>query len=235
MQTVHVHRHRHGPARGHRRPVYALALAGLAAFAEAGCSSLGESTTASDATPAAAASSATSTSDAALAPADDSTTSAGSSGAGCDRALSDVSHYGPSTVKLLADGRESVTKAAVQLLVDGLDGAADAAGLQRLCVQRLVGSGWRTAMCGPVEFGTGGRLRATLPSSANGVTWLRALLQAIGRGPRRRPVTDLVSNPVAAVLAAPCHRPQWQTTSRSAVSLSSVDNGIATASVVRSK
>ena len=128
MQTVHVHRHRHGPVRGHRRPVYALALAGLAAFAAAGCSSLGESTTASDATPAAAASSATSTSDAALAPADDSTISAGSSGAGCDRALSDVSHYGPSTVKLLADGRESVTKAAVQLLVDGLDGAADAAG-----------------------------------------------------------------------------------------------------------
>jgi hypothetical protein len=98
---------------GHRRPVYVLALAGLTAFA-AGCSSLGESTTASDATPAAAASSAATT---------------GSSGdPGCDQALSDVSRYGPSTVKLLADGREAVTKAAVSLLVDGLDGAADAAG-----------------------------------------------------------------------------------------------------------
>ena len=130
----------------------------------------------------------------------------------------------------VADGAPGAGQVAVSAF-----GGDDAAGLQRLCVQRLAGSGWRTAACGPVEFGTGGLLRAMLPSSASGVTWLRALLQAIGRGPRRRPVTDLVSNPVAVVLAAPCHRPQWQTTSRSAVSLSSVDNGIATASVVRSK
>ena len=106
MQSVHIH--------GHRRPVHMLALAGLATFAVAGCSSLGASTTASDATPAAAAASATPT--------------GGSSDSGCDQALSAVSHYGPSTVRLMADGRESVTKAAVQLLVDGLDGAADAAG-----------------------------------------------------------------------------------------------------------
>jgi hypothetical protein len=115
-------------------------------------------------------------------------------------------------------------------------GGDDAAGRQRLCVQRLVGRGWRTIVCGPVEFGTGGRVRATVPPTANGATWLRALLQAVGRGPRRRPpVTDLVSAPVGPALAAPCRRPQWQSTSRSAVSLSSADNGIATASVVRSK
>ena len=48
---------------------------------------------------------------------------------GCTRALQDVSHFGPSTVKLLAEtSRKALTKAGVQLLVDGLDGAADAAG-----------------------------------------------------------------------------------------------------------
>lgn len=118
-------------------------------------------------------------------------------------------------------------------------GGDDAAGRQRLCVQRLVGRGWRTVECGPVELGTGGRVRVSVPPSGNGATWWRALLQAIGRGPRHRPVTDLVSAPVSAVPAAPCHRgavlAQWQSTSRSAVSLSSADNGIATASVVRSK
>jgi hypothetical protein len=51
----------------------------------------------------------------------------GSADPGCTAALHDVSQYGPSTVKLLADGREAVAKAAVQLLVYGLDSAADAA------------------------------------------------------------------------------------------------------------
>jgi hypothetical protein len=46
---------------------------------------------------------------------------------GCAAALQDVSKYGPSTVRLLADGREAVATAAVQLLVDGLDNAAYAA------------------------------------------------------------------------------------------------------------
>ena len=76
-----------------------------------GCSSLGASNT-SDEKPAAATS----------APA----TKAGGD-PGCSAALQALGKYGPSTVKLLADGREAVTKAAVQLLVDGLDGAADAA------------------------------------------------------------------------------------------------------------
>lgn len=46
---------------------------------------------------------------------------------GCTAALRDVSKYGPSTVKLLAEGREAVNTAVVQLLVDGLDSAANAA------------------------------------------------------------------------------------------------------------
>jgi hypothetical protein len=120
-------------------------------------------------------------------------------------------------------------------------GGDDAAGRQRLCVQRRVGAGWRTAVCGPVELGTGGWVRVTLPRTASGATWFRALLQRIEPGPGRRPETDLVSGPVtppageAALLETPCEAAQWQTTSRSAVSLSSVDNGIETASVVRSK
>ena len=85
---------------------------GASALLLAGCSSIGLS----DANPAAATSATASA-------------SASSSGAdpGCTAALQDVSKYGPSTVKLLADGREAVTTAAVQLLVDGLDSAADSA------------------------------------------------------------------------------------------------------------
>lgn len=102
---------------GYRGLVLGLALCGLAAGA-AGCSPSTTSGTASDATPAAAAGIA---STAATGPAD-------GADPGCHEALSDVSRYGPSTVKLLAEGRKAVAKAAVQLLVDGLDGAADAAG-----------------------------------------------------------------------------------------------------------
>ena len=102
-----------GPGSGSRQRglIGAFMLAGTA-LALAGCSSLGSTGTTSDATPAAAAAS-------------ESSSSTGDPG--CNDALHDVSTYGPSTVKLLADGRESLNKAAVQLLVDGLDGAADAA------------------------------------------------------------------------------------------------------------
>lgn len=86
-----------------RRGGILLIGGGVAALFLAGCSSL------SDAKPVAATSgtSTTSTAD-----------------PGCTAALQDVSKYGPSTVKLLADGREAVATAAVQLLVDGLDSAA---------------------------------------------------------------------------------------------------------------
>ena len=46
---------------------------------------------------------------------------------GCVAALKAISTYGPSSVKLLAEGREAVNSAGVQLLVTALDGAADAA------------------------------------------------------------------------------------------------------------
>lgn len=46
---------------------------------------------------------------------------------GCVAALKAISTYGPSSVKLLARGREAVNRAGVQLLVTALDGAADAA------------------------------------------------------------------------------------------------------------
>lgn len=46
---------------------------------------------------------------------------------GCVAALKAISTYGPSSVKLLARGREAVNRAGVHLLVTALDGAADAA------------------------------------------------------------------------------------------------------------
>jgi hypothetical protein len=113
-------------ARASAVPPPARALTALlagAAFALAGCTSMGSSTNASDATPASSTTSAASSAGA--------TPNAQSTGpdaeSGCDSAIHDISTYGPSTVKLLADGREALNKAAVQLLVDGLDGAADAA------------------------------------------------------------------------------------------------------------
>jgi hypothetical protein len=92
-----------------RRGGILLIGGGAAALLLTGCSSTGLS----DAKPVAAASATAST----------------SSGAdpGCTAALQDVSKYGPSTVKLLADGRGAVATAAVQLLVDGLDSAAGSA------------------------------------------------------------------------------------------------------------
>lgn len=101
---------------GNRRLILGAALGlgfGLATCG-AGCSSLG-ATGSSDATPAAAAVASTHA-------------AGGGSDSACHDALSAVSHYGPSTVKLLAEGHEAVSKAGVQLLVIGLDGAADAAG-----------------------------------------------------------------------------------------------------------
>jgi hypothetical protein len=91
------------------------AVLGASALALAGCSSLDDTTNTSDAKPVNATTSASA--------------SAGSGGgqSGCDTALHDISTYGPSTLKLLADGHEAAGKARVQLLVDGLDAAADAA------------------------------------------------------------------------------------------------------------
>jgi hypothetical protein len=86
-----------------------LLIGGAAAAVLTGCASL------SDAKPVAATSVSASPS------------SSSTADPGCTSALHDVSTYGPSTVKLLAEGREAVTTAAVQLLVDGLDSAADSA------------------------------------------------------------------------------------------------------------
>lgn len=47
---------------------------------------------------------------------------------GCTDALRAISEHGPSAVELMAKGRGALRKAAVQVLVDGLDAAADAAG-----------------------------------------------------------------------------------------------------------
>lgn len=129
-------------------------------------------------------------------------------------------------------------------------GGDDAAGRQRLCVQRLVEGSWRTAVCGRVELGTGGWVRVTVPRTPAAVSWFRAVLRRAGR--KGRETTDLVSAPVSPFVAATAmgagtdaarasawaawaYCAQSQTYSKSAVSLSSTDNGIETASVVRSK
>lgn len=108
-----------GGCRSPRAPSRALILvvAGLTAFAAAGCASLGRTANASDTSGATAA--------AGVATAGNGT--GGSSDPGCKSALNAISTYGPSTVKLVADGREAIAKAAVQLLVDGLDSAAGVA------------------------------------------------------------------------------------------------------------
>jgi hypothetical protein len=119
-----VQRHdNRGARRGRGRVVgtVVLALVGVAVTmgAEGGCSSIGAAN-ASDAKP-------TGGSSSHAASHASSSAAASTRDPACTTALEDVSHYGPSTVSLLADGRKSVAKAAVQLLVDGLDGAADAA------------------------------------------------------------------------------------------------------------
>ena len=101
------------------RILIGAALLGTSAVALAGCSSLGDTANTSDAKPAAA------TTGAAASASAEASSEGGDPG--CDSALRDVGKYGPSTVKLLADGREAVAMDAVQLLVDGLDAAADAA------------------------------------------------------------------------------------------------------------
>jgi len=111
-------------------------------------------------------------------------------------------------------------------------GGDDAAGRQRLCLQQSRGAGWRTLVCGKVRLGTGGRVRAVVPSAGRAARF-RAVLQRMGRVPGSPPVTDVTSAPVGLRAAGPSG--QRQANSKSEVSLSSVDNGIDTASVVRSK
>lgn len=191
-------------------------------------------------------------------------------------------------------GTESGTAGGIAVSAFGAD---DAAGRQRLCVQRLVGGVWRTVLCGHAELGTGGWVRTTVARSAHGKSVFRAVVQRIGRDGRPQPGAELESAPVsplaasasalssapasvlapmvsgpiasgapivpvaseppatavaaatsavsamfpalavpaalAAAVSAGCAQPQ--TDSKSTVSLSRVDNGIETASVVRSK
>jgi hypothetical protein len=102
----------HQGRRRARRVLIGAALLGGSAVALAGCSSLDDTTNTSDAKPVSTAS---------------ATAGSGGGQSGCDTALKDISTYGPSTVELLAKGREAVNKATVQLLVYGLDSAADTA------------------------------------------------------------------------------------------------------------
>lgn len=105
------------PARIPHALTLACALALLGSVAT-GCASLA-ATNASDVHTAAAPSSSPSTASAMTDPGHDP---------GCIAALHAISTYGPSSVKLLAEGREAVNSAAVHLFVTALGAAADAAG-----------------------------------------------------------------------------------------------------------
>jgi hypothetical protein len=115
-------------------------------------------------------------------------------------------------------------------------GGDDAAGLQRLCVQESAGAAWRTLVCGRIEFGNAGPVRAVAVRSTTrtdyfrGELWREVRRQNPRGGTQTVQVLDLLSAPLAV---APFRQPH--TNLRSAVSLSSVDKGIVWASVVRLK
>jgi hypothetical protein len=128
-------------------------------------------------------------------------------------------------------------------VVVSASGGDDAAGRQRLCLQRLVDGSWHTLACGRVGLGTGGRVRVLVPGASFGDRF-RAQVRKVGPG--RRTAVDLTSPVVSASASAPASatsasapasaaRAHRQTNSRSAVSFRSVDSGTETASVVRPK
>jgi hypothetical protein len=149
-----------------------------------------------------------------------------------------------------AMAKSGLTVIAVRVAADSPDvvvtasGGDDAAGPQRLCLQRSTdGRTWQTVGCGRAELGTGGTV-GMLVRDAPPDLLFRARLERTEAAGGRPPAPDLTSGPVAVAGADPASRPvadpgagpvQWQTNSKSAVSFSSVDNGIDTASVVRLK
>ena len=91
-------------------------------------------------------------------------------------------------------------------------GGDDAAGRQRLCVQRLAGHTWHTAVCGRIQLGTGGWVNTMVGRSVHGTSWFRAALERIDRDGRPQPIADLVSAPVgipAASAAASAGPAMW--------------------------
>jgi len=124
---------------------------------------------------------------------------------------------------------------ATDLLSVSASGGDDAAGMQQLCLQqRSRGHRWRTLTCGRVELGTGGTVQTDVQRRASGCQYFRAELERVPRALDAAPVLDLTT-PVTAYGSKARSMAQWQRTSRSAVSFSSKESGIATASVVRLK
>jgi hypothetical protein len=139
-----------------------------------------------------------------------------------------------------AAAKSSLEVSAVPVTVGGVStdeisvtasGGDDAAGYQRLCLQQVQGDVWRTLTCGRIELGTGGTVQVFVQRAASESDTFRAEVQRVARDGRgdARLVVDLISSPVQSSAG------QRQINSTFAVSLSSVDSGIATASVVRSK
>lgn len=127
---------------------------------------------------------------------------------------------------------------ATNLLSVSASGGDDAAGTQQLCLQQRSHHSWRTLACGQVELGTGGTVQTVVQRRASGRQYFRAELERVPRNLDAAPVLDLAT-PVtmygSAARSMVHSMAQWQRTSRSAVSFSSKDSGIATASVVRLK
>ena len=130
----------------------------------------------------------------------------------------------------------TVHGSATGLVSVSASGGDDAAGLQRLCLQQSAGAGWHTIKCGAIGLGNGGTVRIRAQRSATRTEYFRAQLWRVerrktsGSGVSIVEVVDLTSS---TVRVPPARQPH--TKSRSVVSFRSVETGIATASVVRSK
>jgi len=73
-------------------------------------------------------------------------------------------------------------------------GADDAGGLQRLCVDRQIGtSAWDELACAPISFAAGGTVHVEVPYGAPGPERFRARLVRVGSASGDAPVLDLVS------------------------------------------
>ena len=83
-------------------------------------------------------------------------------------------------------------------------GGDDAAGYQRLCLQQAQGDAWRTLVCGPAVFGTGGTVQVYVQRAASRGDTFRAELLRVTRDRKgnTRSVVDLTSAPVQSSPAA---------------------------------
>lgn len=91
-------------------------------------------------------------------------------------------------------GKTSTTPGLIDVVGWGAD---DAGGLQRLCVDRRVGTEpWRKLACGPVGYAVGGVVHVDVPRVGPGPESFRTRLLRVRSAGGDQPVPDLVSRTV---------------------------------------